>query len=203
MCTGGEAAAGRRIHQQGSIVRLQLQPGIYTLEGRRLSTASDDFFIAPGAQLIGSVRLGVCASVWFNSVLRADDERIEVGDGSNVQDCVVIHADPGTPTLIGRGVTIGHRALLHGCRIDEDSLIGNGAIVLDRARIGRHCIVAAGALVPPDREIPDGTVVMGAPAKVVRAVTEADLALIARSAANYCERVRRYRAGLQPLSRDG
>jgi carbonic anhydrase/acetyltransferase-like protein (isoleucine patch superfamily) len=171
--------------------------GLYTLEGRRITTASDDFFIAPGAQLIGSVRLGVCASVWFNSVLRGDDERIEIGDGSNVQDCVVIHADPGSPILIGRGVTIGHRALLHGCRIDDDSLIGNGAIVLDRARIGRHCIVAAGALVPPDREIADGTVVMGAPAKAVRAVTETDLALIARSAANYCERVRRYRAGLQ------
>jgi carbonic anhydrase/acetyltransferase-like protein (isoleucine patch superfamily) len=113
---------------------------------------------------------------------------------------VVIHADSGEPTLIGRGVTIGHRALLHGCRIDDESLIGNGAIVLDRAHIGRHCIVAAGALVPPDREIADGTVVMGTPAKAVRAVTEADLALISLAAANYRERVRRYRAGLQPLS---
>jgi carbonic anhydrase/acetyltransferase-like protein (isoleucine patch superfamily) len=175
--------------------------GIYTLEGRRLTTASDDYYIAPGAQLIGSVRLGVGASVWFNTVLRADDERIEIGDGSNVQDCVVIHADPGTPTLIGRGVSIGHRALLHGCRIEDDSLIGNGAIVLDRAHIGRNCIVAAGALVPPDREIPDGTVVMGMPAKPARAVTAADLELISRAAANYRERVRRYRAGLQPLPR--
>lgn len=174
--------------------------GIYALEGRRISTASDDFYVAPGARLIGSVRLGIGASVWFNSVLRADDERIEIGDGSNVQDCVVIHADAGSPTLVGRGVTIGHRALLHGCRIDDDSLIGNGAIVLDRAHIGRHCIVAAGALVPPDRAIPEGTVVMGAPAKAVRAVTEADLALISRAAAHYRERVRRYRAGLRPLS---
>jgi len=173
--------------------------GIYTLEGRHVSTASEDFYIAPGAQLIGSVRLGVGASVWFNSVLRADDERIEIGDGSNVQDLVVIHADSGEPTLVGRGVTIGHRVLLHGCRIDDESLIGNGAIVLDRAHIGRHCIVAAGALVPPDREIADGTVVMGTPAKAVRAVTEADLALISLAAANYRERVRRYRAGLQPL----
>jgi carbonic anhydrase/acetyltransferase-like protein (isoleucine patch superfamily) len=173
--------------------------GIYTLEGRRLSTASDDFYIAPGARLIGSVRLGVCASVWFNSVLRGDDERIEIGDGSNVQDCVVIHADPGTPTLVGRDVTIGHRVLLHGCRIEDESLIGNGAIVLDGAHVGRHCIVGAGALVPPHREIPDGSVVMGMPARAVRAVTEADLSLIARAAANYRERVRRYRAGLQPL----
>lgn len=174
--------------------------GIYALGERRVSTASADFYIAPGAQLIGSVHLGAEASVWFNCVLRADDERIEIGDGSNVQDGVIIHADPGTPTLVGRGVTIGHRALLHGCRIDDDSLIGNGAIVLDRARIGRHCIVAAGALVPPGREIADGTVVMGSPAKPVRSVTEADLALIGRSAAVYRERVRRYRAGLQPLS---
>lgn len=174
--------------------------GIYTLEGQRVSTASGEFYVAPGAQLIGSVRLGVGASVWFNSVLRADDERIEIGDGSNVQDCVVIHADPGSPTLIGRGVSIGHRALLHGCRIDDDSLIGNGAIVLDRAHIGRHCLVAAGALVPPDREIPDGTVVMGVPAKAVRAVTEADLAMISRSAATYRERIARYRAGLQRQS---
>lgn len=174
--------------------------GVYALGERRVSTASADFYVAPGAQLIGSVQLGVGASVWFNCVLRGDDERIEIGDGSNVQDGVIIHADPGTPTLVGRGVTIGHRALLHGCRIDDDSLIGNGAIVLDRAHVGQHCIVAAGALVPPDRQIAEGTVVMGAPARAVRAVTEADLALIARAAANYRERVRRYRAGLHPLS---
>ena len=175
--------------------------GIYALAERRVSTASDDFYVAPGARLIGAVRLGVRASVWFNCVLRADDERIEIGDGSNVQDGVIIHADPGTPTLIGRGVSIGHGALLHGCRIEDDSLIGNGAIVLDRAHIGRHCIVAAGALVPPDREIPDNTVVMGTPAKAVRSVTEADLALISRSAANYRERVGRYLSGLRPLAR--
>lgn len=174
--------------------------GIYALAERRVSSASDDYYVAPGARLIGSVRLGVRASVWFNCVLRADDERIEIGDGSNVQDGVIIHADPGSPTLIGRGVSIGHGAVLHGCRIDDDSLIGNGAIVLDRAHIGRHCIVAAGALVPPDRQIPDGSVVMGTPARAVRAVTEADLALISRSAASYRERVGRYRAGLQPQS---
>ena len=174
--------------------------GIYTLGERRPSMVGDDYYIAPGAQLIGSVLLGAGVSVWFNCVLRADDERIEIGAGSNVQDGVVIHADSGSPTLIGRDVTVGHRALLHGCEIGDESLIGNGAIVLDRARVGRHCIIAAGSVIPPDRIIPDGTVWMGAPAKQVRAVTDADLALISGAAASYRRRAQRYRGGLQPLS---
>ena len=173
--------------------------GIYTLAERRLTTSGDDFYIAPGAQVIGSVTLGAGSSLWFNCVLRGDDERIEIGAGSNVQDGVVIHADPGSPTIVGRDVTIGHMALLHGCRIGDESLIGNGAILLDSVRIGRHCIVAAGALVPPGRVIPDGTVVMGTPAKAVREVTEEDLAMIARGAANYRARALRYRADLQSL----
>jgi carbonic anhydrase/acetyltransferase-like protein (isoleucine patch superfamily) len=172
--------------------------GIHSLGERRLVTDGDDFYIAPGAQVIGSVILGAGASLWFNCVLRADDERIEIGAGSNVQDGVIIHADAGTPTLVGRNVTLGHRVLLHGCRIDDESLIGNGAIVLDRARIGSHCIVAAGALVPPGREIPDGSVVMGSPAKPVRTVTAADLAMISQAAAHYRARILRYRTQLQP-----
>ncbi len=174
--------------------------GIYTLGERRPSTVGDDFYIAPGAQVIGSVVLGAGVSLWFNCVLRADDELIEIGAGSNIQDGVVIHADARAPTIIGCGVTVGHRALLHGCRIEDESLIGNGAIVLDRARIGRHCIVAAGSLVPPDRVIPEGTVIMGAPARTVRTVNDQDLELISSAAASYRERARRYRALLQPLS---
>jgi carbonic anhydrase/acetyltransferase-like protein (isoleucine patch superfamily) len=173
--------------------------GIYALGERRPSTAGDDFYIAPGAQIIGSVVLGAGVSLWFNCVLRADDELIEIGAGSNIQDGVVIHADARAPTIIGCGVTVGHMALLHGCRIEDESLIGNGTIVLDRARIGRHCIVAAGSLVPPDRVIPDGSVVMGAPARTVRAVNDEDLELISAAAASYRERARRYRALLQPL----
>ncbi|MFI4868307.1 MAG: gamma carbonic anhydrase family protein [Steroidobacterales bacterium] len=175
-----------------------MSAGIYTLGERRLTTAGDDFYIAPGAQVIGSVVLGAGASLWFNCVLRADDERIEVGSGSNVQDGTVIHADPGLPTLIGRDATVGHMVMLHSCVIGDESLIGNGAIVLDRARIGRHCIVAAGALVPPDRAVPDGSVVMGAPAKVVREVNAQDLAMIAQAAAHYRERLQHYRRLLQP-----
>lgn len=177
-----------------------MTPGIHAIGERVLRTEGEDWYVAPGAQLIGSVVLRAGASVWFNSVLRADDEVIEVGAGSNVQDGSVVHADPGSPTIIGRNVTIGHMVMLHSCRIADESLIGNGAIVLDRASIGRHCIVAAGSLVPPDREIPEGSVVMGAPAKLVRSVTAADLQMIAHGAAHYQERMRAYRAGLRPFT---
>ena len=122
---------------------------IYTLGERRLETADDEWYVAPGAQVIGSVRLGSGASVWFNSVLRGDSDWIVIGDGTNIQDGSVIHTDPGEPTLVGRNVTVGHVAFLHGCTIGDGSLIANGARVLDGARIGERCIVAAGALVPP------------------------------------------------------
>lgn len=172
---------------------------VYSLGERALVTAGDDYYIAPGAQVIGSVTLGAGASLWFNCVLRADDERIDIGAGSNVQDGAVLHADPGAPSIVGCDATVGHMALLHSCRIGDETLIGNGAIILDRASIGRHCIVAAGSLIPPDHAIPDGSVVMGAPARVVRAATAADLALIRKAAAHYRERIARYRVQLQAL----
>ena len=175
-----------------------MSAGIYTLGERCLSTQGDDFYIAPGAQVIGSVILGAGASLWFNCVLRADDERIEIGSGSNVQDGSVIHADAGSPTILGREVSIGHMVMLHSCLVGDESLIGNGAIVLDRARIGRHCIIAAGSLVAPDREIPDGSVMMGAPARLVREATVNDLAMIAQAAAHYRARMQSYRAMLRP-----
>ena len=177
-----------------------MNKGIYALGERRLQTAGDDYYIAPGAQVIGSVVLHAGASLWFNCVLRADDELIEVGSGSNVQDGSVIHADAGAPTLIGRDVTIGHMVLLHSCVIAEETLVGNGAIILDRSRIGRHCIIAAGALVPPDSEIADGSVLMGAPARVVRSVSPADLSMIVQGAAHYRERMLRYRRELQEIA---
>jgi carbonic anhydrase/acetyltransferase-like protein (isoleucine patch superfamily) len=174
-----------------------MNAGIYSLGERRLRTDGDNYYVAPGAQLIGAVILRAGASVWFNSVLRADDELIEVGAGSNVQDGSVIHADAGAPTRIGRDVTIGHMTMLHSCLVGDETLIGNGAIVLDRVRIGRHCIIAAGSLVPPDREIADGSVVMGTPAKLVRQVTAADLAMIANGAAHYQARMLSYRRELR------
>ncbi|MDW8257818.1 MAG: gamma carbonic anhydrase family protein [Gammaproteobacteria bacterium] len=164
---------------------------LYSLENRRPELAAD-CYVAPSADLIGSVRLGARASVWFGAVLRGDREWILVGDGSNVQDGTVIHADPGDPVDIGADVTIGHRVLLHGCRVGSYSLIGNGAIVLDRVRIGEHCLIGAGALIPPDKTIPDHSVVLGAPGRIVRTVTEEDMARIAQAAANYRQRILRY-----------
>ena len=170
---------------------------IHSIGERRFESESDDYYVAPGAQLIGSVRLRAGASVWFNAVLRADDEWIEIGPGSNVQDGSVIHIEPGQPTILGRDVTIGHMVMLHSCYISDATLIGNNAIVLDRARIGRNCLIAAGALVPPDKVIPDGSVVMGVPGRIMRTVTAADLQLIRYSAENYQQRARRYRQELR------
>ncbi len=165
---------------------------IFAFEGKRLVTASDNYYVAAGAQLIGDVRLGEGASVWFNAVLRADDERIEIGAGSNVQDGTVIHCDTNLPTIVGRNVTIGHRVLLHGCTIGDDSLIGNGAMILDGAHIGTHCLVGAGSLVTPGKVIPDGSVIMGAPARVVRPTAARELAMIEHGARSYQERIRRF-----------
>ncbi len=167
---------------------------IFEFEGKRLVTASEDFYVAPGAQLIGDVHLGDGASVWFNAVLRADDERIEIGAGSNVQDASVIHCDREQPTVLGRNVTIGHRVLLHGCVIADECLIGNGAMLLDGARIGARCLIAAGSLITPGKEIPPGSVVMGSPGRVVRPIGARELAMIEGAARYYRERIRRYRA---------
>jgi carbonic anhydrase/acetyltransferase-like protein (isoleucine patch superfamily) len=174
---------------------------IYSLGNRHLVTTSDDFYIAPGARVIGSVRLGSATSVWFNCVLRGDSEWIEVGDGVNIQDGSVIHADEGEPVILGRNTSVGHRALIHSCRIGEASLIANGAMVLDRARVGKNCVIAAGALVPPDKVIPDGSVVMGVPGKVVRTVNDEDLKMIERIAEHYRARIAQYRAELRHDSR--
>ena len=167
---------------------------IFEFAGRRLATTSDNYYVAPGAQLIGDVRLGEGASVWFNAVLRADDDRIEIGDGSNVQDGTVIHCDQGQPTLVGRNVTIGHCVLLHGCTVGDGSLIGNGAMLLDGVRVGAGCLVGAGTMITPGKEIPPGSVVLGSPGRVVRPVGERELALIERGAHSYQERIRRYLA---------
>ena len=166
---------------------------IYTLGDMRVETADDDYYIAPSAQVIGRVRLGKRASVWFNCVLRGDSDWIVLGDGTNVQDGTVIHTDEGQQVTLGRNVTVGHMAFLHGCTVDDESLIANGAMVLDRVKIGKHCVIAAGALIPPDKEIPDGSVVMGSPGKIVREVTERDLKMIAVSAEHYRERVQQYK----------
>ncbi|MBU3671908.1 MAG: gamma carbonic anhydrase family protein [Sinobacteraceae bacterium] len=173
---------------------------IYEFDGRRPEIAANAY-IAPSADVIGSVRLGARSSLWFQVVLRGDNDWIDIGADSNIQDGSVIHTDVGVPTRLGERVTVGHVAFLHCCTVGDDSLIANGARVLDRVVIGRHCVIAAGALIPPDRTIPDGSVVMGSPGKIVREVTERDLAMIANTARHYAARAAAYREKLLPLNR--
>lgn len=176
---------------------------IFSLGERRIDAAGDDWYVAPGAQVIGSVRLGREASVWFNCVLRGDSDWIVIGDGTNIQDGTVIHTDEGEPTVIGRNVTVGHVAFLHGCTVGDGSLIANGARVLDGARIGERCVIAAGSLVAPGKSIPDGSVVMGAPGRIVREVTQRDVAMIERACEHYRARAREYRRSLAIDPRSG
>ncbi|MET0497270.1 MAG: gamma carbonic anhydrase family protein [Steroidobacteraceae bacterium] len=171
---------------------------IYSLGARHLETVGEEYFAAPSADLIGSVRLGRWASVWFNAVLRADNDLIELGEGTNVQDGSVLHTDDGVPLIVGANCTVGHKAFLHACTVGEHSLIANGAMVLDGAKIGSFTIVAAGAFVPPRKVIPDGVVAMGSPAKVIREVTQKDRELLINSALHYQENARRYRRELTP-----
>lgn len=172
---------------------------IYTL-GERIPDIAPDAYIAPSADVIGTVRIAAAASVWFNVVLRGDSDWIEIGESSNIQDGSVIHTDEGVPTRLGARVTVGHMAFLHCCTVGDESMIANGAMVLDRSVIGRHCLIAAGTLIPPDKQIPDGSVVMGSPGKIVREVTERDLALIRGAAASYARRAQRYRESLRARS---
>jgi carbonic anhydrase/acetyltransferase-like protein (isoleucine patch superfamily) len=150
-------------------------------------------WIAPTAVVIGNVLLGHDVSIWFGAVLRGDDDRIEIGQGSNVQDNAVLHVDPGHSILIGRECTIGHRAVVHGCCIGDGTLIGMGAIVLNGARIGKGCLIGAGALVTEGKHIPDHSMVLGAPGKVVREVDAETRAGLVAGAASYRTRWRRYR----------
>ena len=142
-------------------------------------------FIAQGAVLCGDVTLGNNVSIWYNAVIRGDMAPINIGDDSNVQECSVLHVSENIPLTIGKGVTVGHGAILHSCEIGDNSLIGMGAIILDNAKIGKNCIIAAGALVTGGTEIPDGSLVMGSPGKVRREMTEAEIEANRQNAAEY------------------
>ncbi|HDR06394.1 MAG TPA: gamma carbonic anhydrase family protein [Candidatus Coatesbacteria bacterium] len=144
-------------------------------------------FVAPSAELIGSVRLAVEASVWFGCLLRADIAPIEIGERTNIQDLTVIHVDTGQPTIIGADVTVGHRAILHACTIGDGCLVGMGAIILNGAEIGEGALIGAGALIPPRRKVPPGAMVLGAPGQVVRRLTPAEIEGHKRHAAGYVE----------------
>ena len=172
---------------------------LYTLDGRTPQIA-DDAWIAPDASVIGTVTLGARASVWFGCVLRGDIDHIVVGDDSNIQDGSVLHTDVGIRLTIGRGCTVGHKVMLHGCAIGDNSLIGIGSIVLNRARIGNNCIVGAGALVTENKQFPDGVLIMGTPAKVVRELQPPEIKMLEVMAQHYVENATRYRTQLKPVA---
>ena len=170
---------------------------IYTLGDREPVFEGDNHFIADGARIIGNVRLKADSSIWFNCVLRGDNDWIEVGERSNVQDGSVLHTDPGWPLTIGRGVTIGHKAMLHGCTIDANTLIGIGSIILNGAVIGSNCIVGANSLVTENKVFPDGSLILGSPARAVRGLSDAEITAIAESADHYVANAERYRKELR------
>jgi carbonic anhydrase/acetyltransferase-like protein (isoleucine patch superfamily) len=162
-------------------------------------TLGDGAYVHPRATVLGAVTLGAQASVWPGAVVRGDSDAITIGARSNVQDGAVLHADPGRPLVIGAGVTIGHRAVVHGCAVEDDVLIGIGAIVLNGAVLGRGSVIGAGAVVPEGMQVPAGSLVLGVPGRVVRAVDDAMRARIARGAAAYAALAARHRAGEFPV----
>ena len=172
----------------------------YALDDRRPETQGQGtFWVAPDAHVIGSVILGTDVGIWFGAVLRGDNEPIKIGDRTNIQEGAVLHTDMGFPMIIGKDCTIGHSAILHGCIIGDNSLVGMGATILNGARIGANCLVGAGALVTERKEFPDRSLIVGAPAKAVRQLDDDAIAGIARSAASYVERWRRFAAGLRRI----
>jgi carbonic anhydrase/acetyltransferase-like protein (isoleucine patch superfamily) len=156
-------------------------------------------FIAPDATVIGKVHVGRDVGIWYGAVIRGDNEPIVIGEGSNVQEHTVMHTDIGFPLSVGKGCTIGHRAMLHGCTIGENSLIGMGAIVLNGAKIGRNCLVGAGTLVTEGKEFPDNSLIIGSPAKVVRTLDDKAVARLRASATHYVANARRFKKGLKKL----
>lgn len=163
----------------------------YRLGDARVQTHPDSW-TAPTATLIGKVRLEAGANVWFGAVLRGDNELIHIGENSNVQDGTVMHTDMGSPLTIGKGVTIGHNAMLHGCSVDDYSLIGINSVILNGAKIGKHCIIGANSLIGEGKVIPDGSLVMGSPGRVVRELTDAQKTMLEASAAHYVQNAQRY-----------
>jgi carbonic anhydrase/acetyltransferase-like protein (isoleucine patch superfamily) len=173
---------------------------IYALDG--ISPEFEDqssYWIAPDATVIGRVLLGRNVGIWFGAVVRGDNEPITIGADTNVQEHTLMHSDPGFPLTIGNGCTIGHRAVLHGCTIGDNSLIGMGAIVLNGAKIGENSLVGAGALVTEGKEFPAGSLIVGSPARAVRTLDEAAIASLRRSAAHYVANARRFAKGLARL----
>lgn len=172
---------------------------IYSLGDRQPEFRGDDYFVADGAVVIGSVILEQNASIWFNAVLRGDNDLITIGENSNIQDGSVLHTDGGIPLTVGKNVTVGQKVMLHGCTIGDNSLIGINAVVLNGAKIGKGCLIGANSLIPEGKEIPDGSLVMGSPGKVVKQLGPDQIKGLEMSAMHYVENFKRYKRDLKPV----
>ena len=169
---------------------------IYSLGDKQLNKDNLDFWVAPNAVVIGDVSLKKNASVWFGAVVRGDVEEIKIGENSNVQDLSVLHADPGHPLLIGKNVTVGHKVMLHGCSIGDNSLIGINSVILNGAKVGRNCLIGANSLITEGIEIPDNSLVMGSPAKVKKELDPSMKDILIGSASHYVENYKRFKKDL-------
>lgn len=163
-------------------------------------TLAESAYVADGAHVMGDVHLGAHASVWFGAVIRGDTERITVGEGSNIQDGSVLHADFGAPLTIGKYVTVGHKVMLHGCSIGDESLVGIGAVILNNAKIGKNCLVGAGSLVTEGKVFPDGSVIMGSPAKLVRTLSPEQMQALRITAQHYIDNAKRYQTSFHKIA---
>lgn len=172
---------------------------IYELDGHA-PVLGDKAWVADSAQVIGKVTMEEGASVWFGTVVRGDSEHIHIGRNSNVQDASVLHADEGVPLTLGENVSVGHQVMLHGCTVGDGTLIGIGAVVLNHARIGKNCLVGAGSLVTEGKEFPDGSMILGSPARVVRQLTPEQIAGLQRIAKHYVDNAERFRKGLRKIA---
>ena len=172
---------------------------IYELDGKQPQVAPTAW-VADSAQVMGNVHIHADASVWFGSVVRGDTETITIGEGSNIQDGSVMHADHGKPLVVGKHVTVGHMVMLHGCTIGDESLIGIGAVVLNGAKIGKNCLVGAGSLVTEGKEFPDGSMIMGSPAKVVRELPPEQIEGLRQSAKHYVANAHKFQSTLKKIA---
>lgn len=171
---------------------------IYDLQDRQVALRGKGHFIADNATIIGSVVLEDKVSVWFNAVIRGDNDLITLGAESNIQDGAILHTDPGIKLTLGKGVTVGHKAMLHGCDVGDYSLIGINAVILNGAKIGKHCLIGANTLIPEGMVVPDGSMVVGSPGKVKKELTEQQCKMLEMSAAHYVQNAARYSQHLAP-----
>lgn len=170
---------------------------IYNLGEKTVKTEDENYYVAENAAVIGDVTLKTGASVWFGSTVRGDNDPIVIGEGTNVQDGCVLHADPGFPLTLGDHVSIGHMVMLHGCSIGDGTLVGIGSIILNGAVIGKNCLIGANSMITEGKVIPDNSVVMGSPGKIIRQTTDKDLAMIASPAPHYAARFKQYKEQLK------